>query len=56
MVNPKRVTQSDNIPSDILSVWDSFTSQHRTVVYNTTIKPGSSQYLAEACVGLLTCY
>ncbi|GAA5803229.1 hypothetical protein HPULCUR_008706 [Helicostylum pulchrum] len=56
MVNGKRVIQSNNLPSDMLSVWDSFKAQHRTIMYNAALKPGLSQCLTEACTELATSY
>ncbi|KAI9247915.1 hypothetical protein EDC94DRAFT_589625 [Helicostylum pulchrum] len=56
MVNGKRVIQSNNLPSDMLSVWDSFKAQHRTIMYNAVLKPGLLQCLTEACTELATSY
>lgn len=47
--------QSTNLPSDMLSVWDSFKVQHRTIV-DTKIRPGTSQCLTEASKELATWY
>ncbi|KAI9260906.1 hypothetical protein EDC94DRAFT_673704, partial [Helicostylum pulchrum] len=54
MVNGKRVTQSSNLPSDMLSVWNSSKAQHRTTMYNAVLKPRSLQCLTEACTELAT--
>ncbi|GAA5794871.1 hypothetical protein HPULCUR_000219 [Helicostylum pulchrum] len=46
----------NNLPSDMLSVWDLFKAQHRTIMYNAVLRPGSSQCLTKACTELATSY
>ncbi|GAA5812184.1 hypothetical protein MFLAVUS_005634 [Mucor flavus] len=56
MVNGKRPTNSVSLPQQLLSSFDQFKRQHRSILYAEKLLPGISQCVTEACTELATSY
>ncbi|GAA5807059.1 hypothetical protein MFLAVUS_000409 [Mucor flavus] len=56
MVNGKRPTNSVSLPQQLLSSFDQFKRQHRSILYTEKLLPGISQCVTEACTELATSY
>ncbi|GAA5808627.1 hypothetical protein MFLAVUS_002019 [Mucor flavus] len=56
MVSGKRPTNSVSLLQQLLSSFDQFKRQHRSILYTEKLLPGISQCVTEACTELATSY
>lgn len=56
LVNGKKITNSANTPSDLISYWDTFKNTNPNAVYQQKLIKGVSQHHIEAYKELKTCY